>query len=328
MLTLQHSLQTKGHHTWADRYFMTVETACAIEELGQGLTGTIRKDRGSPTHWKEKGRGVPAEQGVWRFARGVGNLSVVQWFDSGICYFLSNMMWPSATTVERRKRGVHGRLTVTAPNHAKDFNKYMGGVDYHDQLRAYHSCRLSSFKWYMAVFYFLLDVALINSWAVYQICVPSERRPTGMDWRKYLEFLAKELMSEHRGEHLSEVSPSKQPVAQPVQGVRGQQSGGGYDPVATYLFDVASPAKRKRSQEDLTRVMPNNCHYISDNHPKRYCKLCYDTYDGHEFKVRTRCEKCSYNFHIECFEAWHSQVKPVSPHPGLAGWRPSQPLHS
>ena len=53
---------------------------------------------------------------------------------------------------------------MNCPQSVSLYNKYMGGVDHNDQLRGYYHVRLKCRKYYKYIFWFLFDVAVINSY--------------------------------------------------------------------------------------------------------------------------------------------------------------------
>lgn len=90
-------------------------------------------------------------------------------------YFLSTAH--DATLVEgmRRMRKREKKLDPTGPPRQKivlpeiavQYNQYMGGVDRFDQKMAYYGHRHRSRKWQMKVFYYFLEVAMVNSYVLY-----------------------------------------------------------------------------------------------------------------------------------------------------------------
>eukprot|EP00961_Rhodomonas_salina_P063382 851765-Rhodomonas_salina.1 len=83
------------------------------------------------------------EQGDWVFAQHRGDgLGHYAWFDSGICHLVSNFHKPDAGVVQRRKKGCAGRIEVSAPQAAADYNVYMTAVDDIDRVREACSTRL------------------------------------------------------------------------------------------------------------------------------------------------------------------------------------------
>lgn len=72
----------------------------------------------------------------------------------------------------------------------KNYNKNMGGVDLHDQLRGYYAVGTKSRKWWRYLFWFCVDVGIVNSFLL-------ERKAVNHQSRTQLEFrveLAKDLM--------------------------------------------------------------------------------------------------------------------------------------
>ena len=52
-----------------------------------------------------------------------------------------------------------------------EYTTHMRGVDVSDQLRASYSCQVRSHKWWHRIFYFLLDLTVINMYIYYLACV-------------------------------------------------------------------------------------------------------------------------------------------------------------
>ena len=57
---------------------------------------------------------------------------------------------------------------VNCPQSISLYNEHMGGVDQNDQLRGYYHVRLKCRKYYKYIFWFLFDVAVINSYITQQ----------------------------------------------------------------------------------------------------------------------------------------------------------------
>jgi hypothetical protein len=48
------------------------------------------------------------------------------------------------------------------------YNQHMGGVDVCDFLMAQYRIQLRTTKWYRHIFYYLLNISVINGWIVYR----------------------------------------------------------------------------------------------------------------------------------------------------------------
>ena len=107
---------------------------------------------------------------------------------------MSTNSQPSATgTVLRRKKD-GSRVPVPCPESIILYNRWMGAVDYGDQLRGYYSCRTKSRKFYKYIYYFLLDVTITNSFILYKNFHPNPRYRTIREFRLQL---ARELIGDY-----------------------------------------------------------------------------------------------------------------------------------
>ena len=77
---------------------------------------------------------------------------------------MSTNIQPSACGAVLRKQKDGSSIQVPCPESILSYNKFMEGVDRGDQLRGYYHCRTKSRKFYKYIFYFLLDVAIMNSY--------------------------------------------------------------------------------------------------------------------------------------------------------------------
>lgn len=54
-------------------------------------------------------------------------------------------------------------VEVDCPAIIKTYNKHIGGVDLLDELLGRHKIKTKSHKWYIRLFYHMLDVTIVNS---------------------------------------------------------------------------------------------------------------------------------------------------------------------
>lgn len=92
------------------------------------------------------------------------------WFDSGPAKMMTNFYGLDEGTCKRRVRGHKERQDIPAPLAFVAYNMHMGGVDRADALRAYMSTAAVTKRWWVAVFYWVLDVAAVNAWILYCEC--------------------------------------------------------------------------------------------------------------------------------------------------------------
>ena len=83
---------------------------------------------------------------------------------------------------------------VDMPVPIRTYNQYMGGVDLNDQLRSYYPSGHSGYKWWRYLFWFILDISIINALIFEHL---SPHQPSPRRRRSLLQFkldLAKQLI--------------------------------------------------------------------------------------------------------------------------------------
>lgn len=73
-----------------------------------------------------------------------------------------------AGTVNRYDKKDKKEITIPCPKIIKDYNAHMGGVDLMDSFLGRYRIRIKSRKWYLRLFYDMIDMAVINSWVLYK----------------------------------------------------------------------------------------------------------------------------------------------------------------
>ena len=97
------------------------------------------------------------------------DLSVVMWKDNKIVTLVSSFTGEMPIHhVERVDKKLKKPVQVPCPNLVKEYNKHMGGVDFLDSLIGRYKIQMRTKKWYMRIFYHLLDLTLVNSWILYR----------------------------------------------------------------------------------------------------------------------------------------------------------------
>ena len=111
---------------------------------------------------------------------------------------MSTNTQPSSTGTVLRRQKDGSRTLVNCPQSIISYNQHMGGVDRGDQLRGYYKCRVKSRKFYKYIFYFLLDVAITNSFVLHQGWSPRPRpRDAVKNIKTFHLHLAQELIGEY-----------------------------------------------------------------------------------------------------------------------------------
>lgn len=95
-------------------------------------------------------------------------IAAVKWMDRKEVNFLSSIHSPRQTTSVRRRLRNGSKIDVHCPKVVETYNKFMGGVDRFDQLLERYAMG-RSIKWWHRIFYYLLDLAVVNSFVLWRL---------------------------------------------------------------------------------------------------------------------------------------------------------------
>jgi hypothetical protein len=171
----------KNHKVFFDNFFNSPALQVYLAKRGIHCLGTVRINRvpqscmPSDKVMKMKGRGACCEK-----VANVDNvkLSLVSWFDNRVVNFLSNFTGSQPLGEVRRWNKKDGcYVQVPCPAIVQKYNKHMGGVDLLDSLIGLYRTKIKSKKWYLRVFFHLLDMMIVNAWLLYRkFCAGSSTR--------------------------------------------------------------------------------------------------------------------------------------------------------
>ena len=188
------SFQGRNFYTFMDNWFSSINLFTKLEERGIRACGTLRMNRkGFPQFLKNANL---QSQGDSAFAQ-KGNMVLSCWRDKAknkLVTVVSTMYNAEGDdTVKRRKKGPDGRMQdieINRPPNITQYCKYMGGVDLSDQNRSYYPVQSRrNIKWWKYIFYFLLDISIVNSWVLMDAVLG--KKTEHLDFRRYL---AKQLI--------------------------------------------------------------------------------------------------------------------------------------
>ncbi|WAR13140.1 PGBD4-like protein [Mya arenaria] len=112
--------------------------------------------------------------------KGDTNHTAAVWMDQKPVYTLSSLSDPEDIRACTRRMG---REVMAA------YNKSMGRVDLHDQLRAKYPVSRDSKKWWRYLFWFVLNSAIVNSFILFKQAssrLNNKKRFTHLDFRQEL----------------------------------------------------------------------------------------------------------------------------------------------
>lgn len=185
--------RNRNYQLYCDNYYTSLELFAALTNQGIYMLGTIRQNRipNNPLRpeksFKKEARGSCEE-----FVTNLHGteLSLVSWNDNKVVKLLSSCFGKLPTQfVKRFDRTRKQKVDVTCPTIVKEYNKHMGGVDLLDSHIGRYRIPLRSKKWYLRIFFHLVDVAIINAFLLYQRAKKETNVPSRMtQWEFRLQI--------------------------------------------------------------------------------------------------------------------------------------------
>lgn len=155
-----------------DNWFTSVPLMVYLRKEGLLSLGTVRATRipfcylPKEAEMKKRGRGYMEEK-----VATVDNvqLSAVSWYDNKVVNTLSTYVGCKPEGERKRlfKKEKEHRM-ITCPRSVMIYNDYMGGVDLLDSMLGYYRIQIRSKKWYLKIFFHLVDLACVNSWILWR----------------------------------------------------------------------------------------------------------------------------------------------------------------
>ena len=94
-------------------------------------------------------------------------MTATVWKDKRLVNTLSTLSSPEEVHEANRRVGTEV-FEVPQPSSVYLYNKYMGGVDSHDQLRMNFDVGRNGKKWWRYLFWFLLNCSVVNAFDLYR----------------------------------------------------------------------------------------------------------------------------------------------------------------
>jgi Transposase IS4 len=166
-------------------------------------------------------------------------------------------------------------LEVSAPSMAQQYCTGMRGVDIADQLRSSYCIRQKNKRWYMSLFYWIVDSAIVNAFACSQYHEFSDDFPFTTSHLSFRTAIIYGLI----GYGLS------------VSSDRGVQVDN-------------STRTRINSIESLPATRVINALHLPLLKTKGRCQWCWIMKDE-QHRTRYKCRECNINLCIDCFVPFH-----------------------
>lgn len=321
VLALAERVRGMRHVIVMDNLFTSVRTFKALLNFHTYAVGTARVGRGLPKAFevaksdKKKSAlqaaGIP-DKGDFVYAQTIDPdmpLTAILWHDSGPALFLSSFHDGETGAVLRREAGKSGRTQVQAPKAASDYNAYMCGCDTADQKRAQGSVMAKTYKWYIALFHWLLDQCVTNACVLWACENRGFQEDGSLDQprtRRFRLALAEQLVVK-AGLDLHMLVNDPQ--------------------VSTYRVRASTGSDMVAYEQTLAKLKPErlldndhyvDCHNLWKEHcvlrakdpthkmPRKWnCVLCW-ALTGKQFTTEFCCTRCNVTLHPGgCFKQYH-----------------------
>lgn len=185
--------KNQSHLIYFDNWFTSLKLLVQLAKDEIFAVGTVRSNRlpgcqfSTDAEFRKKGRGTFEEKEV--SLDGV-TIRAVKWYDNRSVILASTFAKANPVgKIQRWDRKTKQRIQVDYPFIVKQYNSFMGGVDLLDAYLAYYRIDIRSKKYYMRLFFHLVDLAVVNSWLLYRRDCESLQVPQ----RKQKDLLAFKL---------------------------------------------------------------------------------------------------------------------------------------
>lgn len=167
---LVRDLQGKKYHISCDNFFTSVRLAPDLLDNELYLCGTMHSNRTDfPADLKPNKQEVRALRRGESVYQQQGNIVITVWKDKKLVSFISTQCDVRGNETVRRKQKDGTYIKVPTIPAVTLYNKYMGGVDRSDQMRQYYETLRQAKKWWRYLFWFCLDVTIVNAHILIQI---------------------------------------------------------------------------------------------------------------------------------------------------------------
>ncbi|XP_025198810.1 piggyBac transposable element-derived protein 2-like [Melanaphis sacchari] len=185
----------ENYRVYFDNYYTSVPLMAALYHKGILSVGTVRRNRipncklPDEKCFKKQIRGTSYEYITSYKGAPISN---VIWKDNKLVTLMSTYCGVEPkSTIKRFEKKTKNKTTIECPFIIKEYNRFMGGVDTLDSLIGRNKIKMRSRKWFIRLWYHLLDLTTVNSWLLYKRTREELKEPikyTLADWRKELAF--------------------------------------------------------------------------------------------------------------------------------------------
>lgn len=148
----------EGRSLFVDNFYTSIPLCVYLLENRTHVVGTLRVNRKNLPVKVVKAK-LKRGQYIWQRR---GNIVVMKWKDKRDVLAISTQHKPQMITITDKRRREREK-----PKIILDCNKNMSGIDRADQMVSYYVTPRKSIRWYVKVFFHLLDVSIWNACWLY-----------------------------------------------------------------------------------------------------------------------------------------------------------------
>jgi hypothetical protein len=159
----------KYHHVYFDKFFSSAKLMKMLLEKQIYACGTTQAGRKDwPAEFRNP-KSLKLKRGESRKLQHE-DVTAVVWHDNQDVLILSTNSNPETDVMVTRRSGKdREKIAIACPEAVVNYTKSMGGVDVADQKREYYGIGRASKTWWKYVFHFVLNVAIVNSFILYDL---------------------------------------------------------------------------------------------------------------------------------------------------------------
>lgn len=272
-----------------DNYYTSLQLISYLANRGIFSLGTIRRNRIPDSK-------LPSEVDIKKWKRGDScehlgvvndiDISTTVWKDNKTVVLASSFAGEAPIgTVRRYEKSNKEMIQASCPFVIQEYNKHMGGVDLLDSFLGRYHIKIRSKKWYLRIFYHLLDVTMVNAWILYKRVAAQRSENTSLlTLSQFRIEVATCLCKEMTGVTVKRGRPSSSSVENQLQ-EKKKKGRTTYVPPKDVRLDCMS-------------------HFPEHTDTRQRCKL-----PGCGQLTFIKCEKCGvylcFNKNKNCFRGFH-----------------------
>ncbi|XP_048853943.1 piggyBac transposable element-derived protein 4-like [Brienomyrus brachyistius] len=259
-----------GHNITCDNFFTSYNLGQELLKRNMTMVGTVRHNKPElpPELLTVKDREVTSSQFAF-----TANTTLVSYVPrKGKNVMLMSTLHREGQISDREDK---------KPEIILHYNATKGGVDTLDMVTARHSCKKTTLRWPLVVFFNMLDISAYNAFVIWLALNPNwEKTKPRMRRRLFLDELGRALVFPHiqRSEKLPR-APGAAALTRKILEKAAETSGAECNPPVP--TDAADGGKRGRCQEcprsddSKTRSICAYCKkYICSKHTVKQCPAC------------------------------------------------------